>query len=397
MCGFQDYFLGDHLAEAHDMSLDAYLESFPKAATVAQEVLDSLAERSKGIQRSHPPVPTELYTELLGFKVRVNADVDPLACLPMPHEYRFPSHGDLAVDLQEAAVSFLRGRHLYIHGMPGSGKDAFVHAMSALLRRPAIIKTVTPTTDVEAWLYVRSFDQEGTRWETQELFRALTEGYTCPNSKRVLPYIILISDFDRATKSQAEFLRLIIDSISGRVQGPGGKVFSVVPGTQIIVTANTSGGGDVRGRMVSANVIDGSIMDRFERKIQFHWMEWDDEEPICKAKFPILFERCPDSFRQVGKSTTSLRSSIAKDELYAEFSHRAVCSWLGHMEDIVVLTKEVPKDLVKRGARTWLDGMPDEETRLAAQKLIDAYVKSGVIGTERDSSGDRKGPLAEGF
>jgi MoxR-like ATPase len=332
--------------------------------------------------------------DILGYPVPINVDVPEDVCLPIPAEYRFPQYGDLKKDMDEAIIALLRGRHTYIYGLPGSGKDAFIHALSAMSRRPTIFKTVTPTTDVEAWLYVRSFDKDGTHWEEQELFKALTQGYTCPMTGRKVPYLVLITDFDRATKSQAEILRIIIDSIMGRVQGPGGKVYKLFPGTQIVATANTSGGGDTRGRMVSSNVIDGSIMDRFERKIEFHWMDWKDEGEIAKAKFPLLFQRCPDAFTQVGNATGVLRDAIAKDKLFAEFSHRAVCAWFGHMEDIIALTGKVPKDLVKRSARVWLDGMPDEEARLEAERLCDPHIKGGVVGTEADRSGNQSDPLA---
>lgn len=394
ICGFEAHWLGDHLAEVHGISVDEYLEKFPGSPTASQRLVDAFNDEGKNVRRSLPPADTDLRVDIAGFPVPVNPDVAEDACLPLPPAYRFPKNGDLSVDITEAAISILRGRHVYIHGLPGTGKDALIHAVSYMLRRPCLIKQVTPTTDVEAWLYVRSFDEKGTRYETHELFHAITEGYKCPRTGRTLPYVILITDVDRGTKSQLEFLRLLLDSISGRVQGPGGKVYPVFPGTQFVFTANTSGGGDTRGRMVSANVIDGSILDRFERKFQFHWMEWDDEEPIVKSKFPLLYERCPGAFTQVGKATASLRDAIHKEKLYAEFSHRAVCSWLGHMEDIVAMTGKVPKDLVKRGARAFLDGMPDEHTRLEAERLIDPHIKGGVVGTERDSTGASNDPLA---
>ena len=221
------------------------------------------------------------------------------------------------------------------------------------------------------------------------MFHALTEGYEAEDGRRV-PYMILISDFDRATKSQAEFLRLIIDSISGRVQGPGGKIYNLFPGTQIVATANTSGGGDTRGRMVSANPIDGSIMDRFQRVIQFHWMEWKDEGPICQAKFPILATDAPAVFDQIGKATAIVRQAIYAEKLYAEFSHRAVCNILGHCQDIINMTGQVPSDLLKRAVRVWADGLPDEHSQAEAAKLIDPYIKGGVVGSGSSTRTGRK-------
>lgn len=380
ICGHEDYFLGEHLAEVHNLTIDGYLAAYPGSPTVAQEILDNIEKRrEKNVRREHPPADTNLTVDLRGFKAAVNADVPADACLPLPDHYRLPEHGDLAIDVVEALISILRGRHTYIHGLPGTGKDALIHAVSALLRRPTLIRQVDPNVDVESWLYTREFDEKGTKWKEQELLVALREGYLTSTGRRI-PYIILITDIDRATKSQAEFLRMILDSISGRVRGPAGRIYKTLPGSQIIVTANTAGGGDPRGRMVSANVIDGSILDRFERTYQFHWMDWKDEGPICLAKFPLLAQRCPDIFNQIGKATASLRDAIAKEQLYAEFSHRAVCSWLGHAEDIVAMVGDVPKNLAQRAARAYLDKMPDEETRLTAERLVDPFIKGGVVG-----------------
>lgn len=394
ICGHESHFLGTHLLEAHGLTVKEYLAAYPGSPTVSDDAMKAWESRaSASLRRAHPPIPQNLRVEVGGFKVPVRAGVAAKFCLPMPSEYRFPQHGLLATDMLEAAIAVLSGRHTYIYGMPGSGKDAFLHAVSAMTRRPAIIRTVTPTTDVEAWLFVRSFDQKGTSWETQQMFHALTEGFLTETGERI-PYMILISDFDRATKSQAEFLRLIIDSISGRVQGPGGTVYDLFPGTQIVATANTSGGGDTRGRMVSANPIDGSIMDRFERVFEFHWMEWRDEEPICKAKFPLLDQEVPAVFTQLGKATAAVRKAIYDEKLYAEFSHRAVCNILGHCQDIISLTGEVPKDLLKRGIRAWADGLPDEHSKAEAIKLMDPHIQGGVVGS---GSSTRTGTKLGGF
>lgn len=373
LCGFSDYLLAEHLTTTHHLSLDTYLAAYPGSPTIADVLLreDDTTER-RNIRRAPPP--TTLTTKIRQFTVPVNTDVDVNDCLPLPPHYQFPSKGDLAVDIDEALIAILQGRHTYIHGLPGSGKDALIHAVCYFTRQPCLLRQVDPNTDVESWLFTRDFNEKGTRWTEQELLLGIRDGYLTKTGRRI-PYKVLITDFDRATKAQAEFLRLIIDSIQGRIRGPAGHVYSVFPGTQILVTANTAGGGDPRGRMTSVNVIDASILDRFERKFRFHWMSWEDEGPICMAKFPILAQKCPDIFKQVGNATASLRDAVYKNTLYAEFSHRAVCSWLGHAEDIIVMTGQVPKDLSRRAARAFLDGMPDEETRMAADRYIDPHIR----------------------
>lgn len=269
---------------------------------------------------------------------------------------------------------------MYIWGPQGIGKDAFPHYFSAVTRRPGLLFQMQPAEDNRAWFFSHEFNKDGTFWEEGRLLKALRYGYTCPGTGRVIPYLILITDLDRATKEQIEGLRLVLDSIEGRVSGPGGVVYNIIPGTQIVATGNTAGAGDESGRYVSANVMDSSILDRIERVYQFHVMDWKDEEPIVKAKFPLLLERCPTVFKQVGDATTKLREAIQAEQIFTQFSHRAVCAWLGAASDIVMLSDTVPDGLLKRAFRVVRDKMPDQETRQAAERIIDPYITGGVIG-----------------
>jgi len=379
ICGHEAHWLGDHLTETHGISVSEYLTAYPGSPTASQDLMDAFdATSGSRVRRSLPPAPDSLSVSVYDIPLAVHCDVPVDVCLPSPLAFRLPQHGKLARDEGEAVIAFSMGRITYIHGVPGSGKDALYHYLSALTRTPAIIFNVEPGADIQSWFFSRAFDKDGTAWEEGEMLKALRDGYTTTTGK-VIPYIILITDFDRATKSQAEAMRLVMDSISGRVKGPGGVTYNVMPGTRIVVTANTAGGGDSRGRMISANVIDGSIMDRFDRKFEFHWMDWRDEEPIVREKFPLLVERTPQVFAMVGKATAALRQAIHNDDLYAEFSHRAVCSWLGHAQDIIRVTGTVPNNLLKRAARAFLDGMPDPDTRAAAKTLIDPHLKGGAI------------------
>jgi hypothetical protein len=297
----------------------------------------------------------------------------------MPAAYRFPEFGELAADITEVLIAITQRRHLYIHGMPGSGKDALIHAISAKTRRPTLLKQVQPDADIQSWFYSRSFDKDGTKWEEGELLKALRDGYTTTTG-RVIPYLILVSDFDRATKIQAEYLRLVLDSILGRVEGPEGLIYDVLPGTQIVATGNTAGSGDTRGRFVSTNIIDASLLERFDRVFALHWLDWRDELIICKEKFPLLAKVCPALLDQVGNATKAIREAIYQEDLYCEFSHRAVCSWLGHAEDVVRATGQVSENIAQRAARAVLDGMPDNETRLQVERLIDPHIQGGIVG-----------------
>jgi MoxR-like ATPase len=397
-CGHQEKdFLGDHLLEVHDLAADEYEAKYPGEAVASDRLRTRLSKRSTP-QRAHPPKPEELTIDFAGITFPVNVGVPEDVCLPMPAEYRIPRHGELGQDLQHATVALRKGRSIYISGLPGSGKDAFLHALSNMCRWPALLRQVKPGTDIEAWMFTRAFNEQGTFWEEGDVLKALRDGYLTEDGRRI-PYLLLVSDFDRADRAQAEYLRLITDSIQGRVDGPMGKNYRVLPGTVVVATANSTGAGDNRGRCVSANPIDASILDRFERKVQFHWMDWKDEGPIAKAKFPLLLSRVPKVFNQMQKVTETLRKAIHGEELYAEFSHRGLCSILGHAEDILDCAgskKRVPKNLMKMAARMWLDGLPDEDTRTIAKNLMDPHLEGGVV-EEGHLGHIKSGPVAKGW
>lgn len=385
VCGevVNDY-LGDHLLEVHGMTGQEYLTRHPGAQTLSPRILDRM--KAGWTPRREMPQMANLTVNIGFLPFPLNLDVPASACLPMPEAYRFPEFGELKNDIDHAAVAMLRKRHGFIHGAPGTGKDAFLHAVSHLARIPALIRSIKPGTNIGHWFYARSFDKEGTTWERGPLLDALVNGYEvrdeAGNLIRRVPYLIVITDFDRADRAQAEHLRLIMDSTLGRVEGPQGTTETVLPGTMIWATGNAPGGGDPRGRCISSNVIDASIMDRFERTFQFHAMAWKDEEKICRDKFPALNAIAPFVFEQVGQCTNALRKAIENETLFAEFSHRGVCSILGHTEDLILVNgkgKTPPNNILVGGARAWLDRLGDPVTRQAAVKAIDAFIPGGVL------------------
>jgi MoxR-like ATPase len=381
LCGHTAHFLGDHVSEAHGLTLAAYAAQFPGAPTASEAAVEALGESLKGVRRKPAPAVSDLTVRLAGLTVPVWHKVKGHGCLPLPPAYKWPEKGKLKRDVHEAVISVLCGRHTYIWGMPGTGKDAFAHAISQLARRPALILSIVPGRDLGPWFYTRAVSKEGTGWDFGAGWRAVTEGYTASDGSKH-PYIVLVTDLDRADESQVEWLRLLMDSISGRIIGPDGNTVPVFPGTTFVATANTAGGGDERGRMVSARPMDASILDRFQRRYQFHYMAWEDEEQIVRAKFPLLVEKAPEVFAQMGKATEAIRDAVQKEVLYAEFSHRGVCSVLGHATDVIAMTGKVEAGLLKRAFRAWLDGLPDEGTRLEARRLIDPHIRGGSFEEE---------------
>lgn len=300
-------------------------------------------------------------------------DVPADACLPMPAHYRIPKSGQAREVLRHVSVALKNRRSIYLHGEPGTGKDAVFHAWSALTHTPALMFQVQPGVDIQSWFWQRGFDQHGTRDEEGDLLVALRDGYMSPEGQRY-PYMILLSDFDRADRNQAEALRLIMDSISGRVKGPRGVTYQVLEGTMIVATANSAGAGDPRGRCISSNPLDASILDRFERKFQSAPLSWDDERTVLASKFPNLVFRHPDFLSYMGRITESIRQTISQNLVSADFSHRALCGWLSHAEDLMDYSDSSTKDLIMEGAAAYLDGLPDPDTRTSVIRAIDPHI-----------------------
>lgn len=378
------HWIGDHLSEVHKITVEDYLNRYPDAET-ASSSLATLHEASAKKRRKAAET-TGIAVDFAGVSFPVDTGVPSEACLPMPTAYSIPKHGPLSRDVEDVAVAVRKSRSVWVWGAPGTGKDAVFSALCAMTRRPSLLFTVVQGADIQAWKFTRSFDANGTKWEEGLLLKALRDGYTTSDGRRV-PYLIVLSDFDRATRQQAEELRQILDSIQGRISGPTGEVYPVLPGTTIVATANSSGAGDTTGRCISANPIDASILDRFERKIRFHAMDPRDEEPVIRAKFPALASRFPEAIDMMMKATIAVREAVAKDEVYAEWSHRTVCAWAGAAEDLldIVNGRVAAPTLLRRAARVVLDGLPDADTRENVKRVMDPHIKGGMVN-EGDTS-----------
>ena len=376
-------YLGDHLLEVHSLTADKYLSRFPEAPTVSQRLLDLIGKESSPRRKTAPTVE-QLYRVFDDdLKFAINPDVPASACLPLPPNFRWPTVGHAKADFSHVAVALACRRHTYLWGGCGTGKDAIFHGVSALCRWPAEAYSIQPKSNIRPWFYTRRVGLKDQDFVVGPLFRQLTEGYRVLDADgklvRTIPYMILLSDLDRATRDQLEMLRMILDSTKGRVAGPDGQMHDVLPGTLIVATGNTSGSGDPRGRMVSAQVMDASMLDRLMRVFRIRPMDWADEVIIVKANHPYLAARCPQVFDVMGKVTEGLRKAIHEDELYADFSMRGLEKVLGHAEDQLQVrpNNKVPKTLIKRSIRAWLDGL-DEVNRDCAKEIIEPLVKGGI-------------------
>lgn len=388
LCGHRAHALAPHLMEAHGVS-----ESDYDGETVSDTLEAAFTAHAKGKKRVALTGATVLTAKFAGVELPVALDVPEIACQQLPQGYAVPQYGKLSDDIRRVAVRVAAGnsKPIWVWGPPGTGKDAVFAALSAKMRRPSVVFNIAPDVDVSGWLASRALGKDGTYWEEGPLLRALRDGYLTPSGRRV-PYLVVLSDLDRATRSQMEPLRAILDSLGGRVQAADG-MHKVLAGTLVVATANTSGGGDTTGRY-TASPVDTSVLDRFTFKVSFHNMDSRDEEPILRGKYAALCARFPEILGVVMRATTAIRDAITKGDVYMDFGHRSVCNWMDATaaEAACDLRTKDGGKVLRAGLQDILAGAPNDDTREQIKLLVDPHLKGGAV-EEGDTSHIHNDPL----
>ena len=389
ICGHSSHSLVNHIQEAHNMTLEAYSEQYPNSPIVSQEAVDKINTRRK--RRATPVVPTSLRAMFHDFDMGINLDVEVGVCGAngvRPSHYKLPSYGaakniifDICLDIESGATQL-------IYGPAGTGKDAFWLNYSWVTRTPCMSIQINPDVDISKVLFSHEIDPvEGTVYKMGALAKALTEGYVSPTTGRRVPYLVVLTDVDRCDPQQGEHLRLMLDSVSKRIQHPDGSTLPVLEGTRIVATANSIGNGS--SRYSSAQVMDASILSRFDSKWEFTTLDWKDESNIVKAKFPLLARICGsmkygerDFFANIGDVVKAIRGAIKSNSIEMEFGHRELCGWMKHMQSRVVFYhsrgRKIPTTLVKDSFRQ-VRGAVDQGMHAQLDMLVDTFIRGGVI------------------
>lgn len=377
ICSAKAEWIGEHIKE-HGIDITYYISLYPGSPTIQKSLLSLYKKSQKGIEKKAFD-PSSASIDFAGISIPINLDVPPSACLSPVSGYIIPRHGHLGKDVQDVVISVKNKRSLWVHGPQGAGKDALFHAICSSARIPSLMFAVVQGADLQSWRFTRSFNANGTSWEEGLLLKAVRDGYKT-KSGRVVPYLIVLSDIDRATRQQAEELRKILDTTDSCIQGPGGETYPVLPGTTITATANTAGRGDNTGHYISSNPMDSSILDRFERFVGFHEMDPRDEKEILINRYKEFHQEYPNFIQSAMSLSFKIREAIKNGSVYSKFSHRALSSWIGTARD---LSKELKfqkeSDLLKRSMRNFIDAAPNEESKMALGRVIDPHIKNGVI------------------
>lgn len=181
--------------------------------------------------------------------------------------------------------------HTYIQGVAGSGKDTIVEQICAEFRIPFKAFAFKDGINANNWVCrteLRSTANGGTESVVSdgELAKAV-KGFRGQDGK-LYPYVILLSDMDRARPQDLEILRnaLQLGNSAYLIDNVRGGAIPVLPGTIFVATGNTGVDGDPNGTMI-ANPIDASIINRFAR-IRAELPTKDQETKILMADHPRL-------------------------------------------------------------------------------------------------------------
>jgi hypothetical protein len=67
--------------------------------------------------------------------------------------------------------------------------------------------------------------------------------------------------------------------------------------------------------------------------------------------------------------------AVKDGKIHGEFSHRGLCSILEHVQDISYAfpNRRITGAVIKNSARVWVEGLPDENNIMVANKIVDAH------------------------
>lgn len=393
ICGAEDENdLIGHILHDHDIPVETYLRRHPGASVESSAMKEAWTAYTEGVVRT-PVVSGTFSTEFHGCNVDVHLDVPSSACASLPPHYVFPHGKEASRQASRILRYIVEGRSVWIYGVPGIGKDALVHYISASCRKPFRFFSIQPEAKIQDWFWSLGFQNGESTWVEGALLKALRDGYTDALG-RTYPYLILLSDLDRATPSQIERLRTLLDTDEKRVPLPSGEYAPILPGTTIVATANTMGEGDETGRIVSARRIDASILNRFECKVQMVCPEWEDLLRILQKSHEDEIQRLKvhGLVTALKNATEALQQACTNGTLYGEFSLRDLRNILNEFRSLIAHSKGTPSihTILLESFDVYTDGLGTSASRDAARQLIAPHFKNPSQWTGDSEVNDRE-------
>lgn len=376
------HYIGEHLKTFHGTDMESYLQEFGRSAPIAsndvwETFLGQCPDERKGSKRYEDDL------NILNINLQ-KREGKPIEMVPRPEGYRYPQEGKASKAAQRVVRAFKYRRSIYLYGPAGTGKSALIRALSHDLNCEFSYYPMREGLDPELYLGKEAVivdpesGQNITKYIEGKLLRDL-RGRKGKDGKRY-GVVILIDDFDRAPAEYHEVLRHVLESNTNTIFIPELRTHvKVHPDTQIIATANSAGRGDMTGFYASVQELDESILDRFDRPVEYHFLEPDEEKAILKNKFPTLAKEAPGYFDKVISVTEAIRELIFNQDIFVSFSHRRLVQWMQSATELYWENgNKVYKGMLRNAARDWLEWY-DQTTR---DKVINRVLDTHVPGKD---------------
>lgn len=370
------HYLAAHLNEQHSMSLPDYLNKYgersPIASTAVWETLRKESPERKGSKR---------YDNIIkvgGIQLE-RRQGNPKQPFARPDQYMYPKKGKASKSVERIARAVKYGRTIFVYGPAGSGKSAVLRALGHDLNLECSHYPMREGLDPELYLGKEAVvideetSQNVTRFIKGKFLKDLEGRVGLDGVRRGV--LMLIDDIDRAPAEYHEILRHVIEDNAQNVFIPELAIsIDVHPDTIVVATANSAGRGDMTGYYSSVQEMDESILDRFQRVVQFHFLEKEEEKKILKNKFPSLAMACPHEFDEIMEVAETIREMIRSNEIFASFSHRRLVQWMQSAEELLKENKgkHYPK-MMSEAATDWLEWY-DVETRETVKRAVSIHL-----------------------
>lgn len=369
------HFLGDHLMQAHGMTVPEYLDKYGEDSPIMSdrvwEAFQKEARENKIKRKGSSRYANIVKVGSIKME-RQDGEID--YTFPRPDHYVYPKTGVAAMRIQRLARAFKYRRNTYIYGPAGSGKSAAVRALCHDLNLEASHYPMREGLDTELYIgqMVVEIDEETglnvTRFKKGKMLEDL-EGRLGKDGVR-RGVVLLLDDVDRAPASYHEVLRHCLEDNARNIFVPElGVNIELHPDTMIVATANSAGRGDTTALYTSVEEMDESILDRFQRVVEYTFMEKDQELDILKRKFPnVLAAGGDDPFNLIVQASSIIRSMVAENAIHGSFSHRRIVQWLMSLDELIQENDgKYRHEMLTESADDWLEWM-DVQTREAVVK-----------------------------
>lgn len=345
---------------------------------------DLWEEWARSAPSRHGTLQTWAAFEVGGLSVKLSdlPPPRPARTFPYPAGYRLPQKGAAGRAALRVWRALSAGRSIYLHGDAGAGKSALIRALCHLSRREASHYAMRESLDPESLLGRTVIAEENgvsvTRFQKGPLLQDLEGRVGEDGVKRGV--VILMDDLDRAPAEYLEVLRHVLEDNARNVFVPDlGASIDVFPGTVIVATANSAGRGDSTALYSSVQVLDDSVLDRFQAFVKAHWLESSEEEDALREMFPRFSDA---NLKRVLDVAHGMREAARRGSVQGNFSMRRLKLWLTAAEELwreedqYAASRDAPALL--RAAEDWLDRLDEDAARPLAEQLLHTTFGAGA-------------------